>query len=91
MLQGNQLTMEKKNMDIHKQKPNVNACEYCGTAFTKDQDTYGGIYCNIQCAAHRGVRYGYNNLVEKFDAIKVSDWNEKIFPMYQYEKNIGVQ
>lgn len=90
MVQANQLIKEQKKMNIHKQKPNVNACEYCGTAFNKDQNTYGGIYCNIECAAHRGVRYGYNNLVEKFDAIKVSDWNEKIFPMSKYEKARGV-
>lgn len=86
MIQANQLTMEKRNMNIHKQKPNTIGCEYCGSNFTKDQNTYAGIYCNIECAANRGVRYGYQMLLEPKIA-ETSSWNEKTFDIDKHEKN----
>lgn len=89
MLQANQLTMEKTNMNIHKQKPNTIGCEYCGSNFTKNQKTYAGIYCNIECAAHRGVRYGYSILVNDQSQADTSEWNEKKFNLDQYEKVVG--
>lgn len=76
-------------MNIHKQKPNTIGCEYCGSNFSKNQNTYAGIYCNIECAAHRGVRYGYRNLAEKPEQADVSDWNTKQFDINTYEQKIG--
>ena len=73
-------------MNIHKQKPNTIGCEYCGSNFTKDQNTYAGIYCNIECAAHRGVRYGYSNLLE-YNIAETASWNENTFDIDKYEKN----
>jgi len=90
MLEGNQLTMEKKNMNIHKQKPNTIGCEYCGSNFSKDQNTYAGIYCNIECAALRGVRYGYSNLIQQPTIADTSDWNNKKFDVSQYELTRGI-
>ena len=72
-------------MNIHKQKPNTIGCEYCGSNFSKNQDTYAGIYCNIECAAHRGVRYGYQSLLDPSQA-QTASWNEKIFDLNKYER-----
>jgi hypothetical protein len=74
-----------ENMNIHKQKPNTNSCEYCGVKFKKNQNTYAGIYCNIECSALRGVRYGYRNLLESEQNINNSDFNGKIFNVNEYE------
>jgi hypothetical protein len=90
MVQANQLTMEKKNMNIHKQKPNTIGCEYCGSNFTTFQNTYAGIYCNIECAALRGVRYGYSNLIQQPTIAETSDWNKQKFDVSQYELTRGV-
>ena len=73
-------------MNIHKQKPNTIGCEYCGSNFSKNQDTYAGIYCNIDCAANRGVRYGYQMLLKPSIA-ETASWNEKTFDIDKHEKN----
>lgn len=90
VVQGNQLTTENKKMNIHKQKPNTNSCEYCGTAFSTFQNTYAGIYCNIECAALRGVRYGYSNLIQQPTIADTSDWNKQKFDVSQYELARGI-
>lgn len=90
MVQANQLMKEQKKMNIHKQKPNTNSCEYCGSSFTTFQNTYAGIYCNIECAALRGVRLGYKDLIEQPTIADTSDWNNQKFDVSQYEQARGV-